>query len=50
MTANARIEPRCKSAQLRFVVAVEPGKLLLDVGQNRHTRVQGAMPAKTAFD
>jgi hypothetical protein len=34
-------EPRCKSAQLRFVVAVETGTLLLDVGQNRHTRARG---------
>ena len=43
MTAIARIEPRCKSAQLRFVVAIEAGKLLLDVGQNRHTRARGQL-------
>ena len=41
--------PRCKSAQLRFVVAVEAGKLLVHVGQNRPTRA-GATPAKTALD
>src|ERR1700704_5628291 len=33
--------PRCKSAQLGFVVAIEAGKLLLDVGQNRRTRARG---------
>ena len=32
--------PRCKSAQLRFVVAVEAGKLLVHVGQNRPTRAR----------
>ena len=41
MTAIARIEPRRKSAQLRFVVAVETGKLLVHVSQNRHTRARG---------
>jgi ABC transporter substrate binding protein len=33
--------PRCKSAQLGFVVAIEAGKLLLDIHQNRRTRAQG---------
>ena len=33
--------PRCKSAQLRFVVAIEAGKLLLDIRQNRRPRARG---------
>ena len=33
--------PRCKSAQLGFVVAIEAGKLLLDIRQNRRTRARG---------
>jgi hypothetical protein len=29
---------RCKSAQLVFVVAIEAGKLLVQVGQNKRLR------------
>jgi hypothetical protein len=43
MTAIAPIEPRCKSAQLRFVVAVETGKLLLDILPNREAHVRGQL-------
>ena len=35
--------PRCKSAQLFFVVAIEAGKLLLDILQNREAHVRGQL-------
>ena len=35
--------PCCKSAQLLFVVAIEAGKLLFDIRQNRRLRVRGQL-------
>ena len=37
--------PRRKSAQLFFVVAIEAGKLLLDIRQNRRSRARGRAAA-----
>jgi hypothetical protein len=40
VTAIARIEPPLQIGSLLFVVAIEAGKLLLDIRQNRRTHVR----------